>query len=108
MEKYPLELVTHEAPLLIVSGLGSPPKYSQLPPYPLLDTGPVITSELPPITGHVADHLLDFFLQHDSTGVWVGRPERGLKGTPPVYRIRAVGRVNTPTYAESRFLSRTA
>jgi hypothetical protein len=93
MDVYPPEFISHEAPLLIVSGLGSPDKYSEIPPYPLLESGPLVSSELPPVTTEPAPQLLDCFLRSDATGIWAGRPERGVKGTPPVFRIRAVGRV---------------
>ncbi|KAI5780547.1 Gryzun, putative trafficking through golgi-domain-containing protein [Geopyxis carbonaria] len=92
MDVYPEEYITHEAPLLVVSGLGSPERHWTIPPYPLLENGPCVTSSLPSITAPIADHLIDYFNKNDAAGMWCGRPERGVKGTRPVFRIRTVGR----------------
>ncbi|KAI5839974.1 Gryzun, putative trafficking through golgi-domain-containing protein [Morchella snyderi] len=102
MDAYPPELVTHETPLLIVSGLGAPERHSPPPPpspaYPLLEqNGSLIACAVPPVTTPAAELLLDCFLMADCSGIWTARPalspaaERQRPQTP-AWRIRAVGR----------------
>jgi len=94
MDVYPQELITHEAPLVVVSGLAARERHSEIPPYPLLKNGLHIPCDLPPITGDTAEHLADYFQKNDATGLWCQRGERGAKGPQPsVFRIRLVGRV---------------
>ncbi|KAG0640099.1 Gryzun, putative trafficking through golgi-domain-containing protein [Tuber brumale] len=90
MDAYPTEFITHETPLLILSGLGEPE--TEAPVYPLLEEGGFkISSELPPVTTSAGAQLLECFQRLDaSSGVWAGRTERLAKS--PAFRIRAVGR----------------
>ncbi|PWW77011.1 hypothetical protein C7212DRAFT_357436 [Tuber magnatum] len=90
MDAYPTEFITHETPLLILSGLGEPE--AQTPAYPLLEEGGFKTSsELPPVTTSASVQLLECFQRFDaSSGVWSGRAERLAKS--PAFRIRAIGR----------------
>jgi len=91
MDAYPAEFLTHETPLLVLSGLGEPE--IETPAYPLLEDGGFKTSsELPPVTTSAGAQLLEYFQRLDaSSGVWAGRAERIAKS--PAFRIRAVGRV---------------
>jgi hypothetical protein len=94
MDAYPIELITHEAPLLLLSGLGGKEKYTEIPQFPLLNQGPLVASHLPSLTDETSERLLEFFLKQDVTGIWGRRPEAGLKiNQRPVFRVRAVGRV---------------
>jgi len=94
MDVYPQELITHEAPLVVVSGLGAQERHSEIPPYPLLNNGFHVSCDLPPVTDDTAERLADYFQKSDSTALWGRRGERGGKGSqPPVFRIRLVGRV---------------
>lgn len=94
MDAYPQELITHEAPLVVVSGLGARERHSEIPPYPLLNNGFHVFCDLPPITDDTAERLVDYFQKNDATGLWGRRGERGAKGPQlPVFRIRLVGRV---------------
>lgn len=94
MDAYPLELITHEAPLLVVSGLGSKDAHDEVPDYPLLGQGPHISSRLPLLTDEPAVRLTEYFRKYDATSFWGKRPDRSAKATQhPVFRIRLVGRV---------------
>lgn len=99
MDAYPQELITHEAPLLVISGLGAPESYSEIPAYPLINAGPHIFSDLPPLTDEPAERLAEYFHKSDATGLWGKRPDRGAKAAQhPVFRIRLVGRVWSSLY----------
>jgi hypothetical protein len=94
MDIYPPELVTHEAPLLVISGLGGPKNYSESPTYPLIDNGPHVSSHAPPATDETAERLAEYFLKRDATGLWGVRQEKSSRSAHlPVFRIRLVGRV---------------
>ena len=97
MDRYPLELITHETPLLVISGLGSRETHTETHPYPLLNHGPQAVCQLPLLTDEPAERLLAFFQKYDTTGLWGKRPEPGIKASQrPVFRIRSVGRVRMP------------
>lgn len=98
MDAYPPELVAHEAPLLLVSGLGAPEQHADADEtysYPqLAENGTRVASAVPPVTTPAGALLLEHFLKADSGGVWTGRPSAEKQKTPaPAWRIRAVGRV---------------
>lgn len=99
MDAYPPELVAHETPLLLVSGLGAPELYADLESdarysYPLLaENGTRVASTVPPVTTPAGELLLGQFLKADSSGIWAGRTAEKLKSQTPAWRIRAVGRV---------------
>lgn len=111
MDAYPPELVAHETPLLLVSGLGPPelhsgadvrPDYS----YPqLTENGARVVSSVPPVATPAGELLLLHFMQADSSGLWAGRTTDKLKSQTPAWRIRAVGRVDTPSPTPSASLS---
>ncbi|KAA8895445.1 Gryzun, putative trafficking through golgi-domain-containing protein [Sphaerosporella brunnea] len=93
MDVYPQELVIHEAPLVVVSGLAGRDRHSEIPPYPLLNSGPHVSSSLPALEDDTALRLVDCFQKHDATGLWGRRPPRDGKAPQlPVFRIRLVGR----------------
>jgi hypothetical protein len=93
MDVYPQELITHEAPLVVVSGLGSREQHSEIPPYPLLNNGPHVFSSLPSLDDDTSVRLAEYFQKHDATGIWGRRPGRDARATHPLFRIRLVGRV---------------
>jgi hypothetical protein len=94
MDAYPPELVTHETPLLIVSGLGSPERHSPPATYPQLEqNGSLVACAVAPVTTPAGELLLDCFLKTDCSGIWAARPTERQKPQAPAWRIRAVGRV---------------
>lgn len=94
MDAYPTEYINHDAPLILLSGLGDPEKLSQPASYPSLDEGTHIQSNIPPLEYPEANQLLDIFLDTDKTGPWPQRIEKSVKGSvAPFFRIKAVGRV---------------
>lgn len=102
MDAYPPELVAHETPLLLVSGLGTPEQHLDVDAhstygYPqLAENGARVTSSAPPVTTPAGELLLLHFLRADSAGIWSGRTADKLKSQTPAWRVRAVGRVETP------------
>lgn len=103
MDAYAPEFVTHETPLLLVSGLGAPEEHSDVDTTPaysypqLAENGARVTSSVPPVTTPAGELLLLHLLQVDSAGIWAGRTADKLKSQTPAWRIRAVGRVETPS-----------
>ncbi|KAI9881024.1 MAG: hypothetical protein M1830_008906 [Pleopsidium flavum] len=97
MDAYPPEYVSHNLPLIILSGLGSADSKSQdasqRASYPLLhERGIRITSDIPPVTGSSAEQLLQTFLAADANkGRWNGRHEKGRIGTIG-FCVKGVGR----------------
>jgi hypothetical protein len=92
---YPPDYVTHNLPLVVLSGL--------VPAQPLVqDTelpsvfkgkGTEITSELPAVEGERAEQLLQEFYHCTKTDdQWNGKPVQGRSGLSG-FRFRAVGRV---------------
>ncbi|KAL7274169.1 hypothetical protein RUND412_002951 [Rhizina undulata] len=93
MDAYPAEFVTHEAPLLLLSGLAPPEKCCETSDYPLLENGTLVACGLPSITiAKTADQLLEAFLKRDVSGIWNRNESRGVKGVHSAFRIRSVGR----------------
>ena len=95
MDGYPGTYVSHNLPLIILSGLGSGSGHaSGTGSYPLLhENGFRITSDIPPVTGSNAEQLLRIFLDADaSKGRWNRRHEN-----EPVsnigFQVKEVGRV---------------
>ena len=97
MDGYPSHLVSHNIPFIILFGLK--PSVSNScdaaeEEYPLLqENGIYISSELPNITGAVADDLLECFQNFDAKdAAWNNRPGKGKMGTMG-FTYRSVGRV---------------
>ncbi|OCK78926.1 hypothetical protein K432DRAFT_355870 [Lepidopterella palustris CBS 459.81] len=110
MDAYPPEYVTHNLPLVIISGLGSDPELETLPP--IHDVLPGrgttdISSELPPVTGERANQLLQEFLSTDGRDAPWNARQSNRKGSLIGYRLRAIGRDFTlpPRKADSPQMS---
>ena len=79
MEAYPKDYITHNLPLIILSGLGLvDEELLQAASYPLLhQNGFRITSDLPPVTGSTAEGLRRTFLDTDASKAhWNGRHDK--------------------------------
>jgi len=95
MEAYPSEYVSHNLPLIVLSGLEAPEEPALAAPSVSLleDGGRTITSDQPLVGGETAQHLLREFGNADGTkAAWNNRPGR-LKGDLIGFKFRAVGRV---------------
>jgi len=95
MEAYPPEYVSHNLPLILLSGLEAPEESALVAPSVglLEDGGRTITSDQPLVTGERAQHLLREFSNADGTkAAWNSRPGR-LSGDLVGFKFRAVGRV---------------
>ena len=98
MDGYPPEYISHNLPLIVLSGLGSTTSstYNDAKDaYPLLeDKGTHISSGLPNVFGKEADELLECFLELDAKdAAWNNRPGKGKLGTMG-FRIQSLGRVS--------------
>ena|SRR5438034_8963810 len=99
MDEYPSDYVVHNLPLILISGLGSEPE-TQKPiepgdlEYPLLrENGIQIFSDIPALTGSVANQLLDVLLREDASGApWNSRSD-GERAGGIGFRVKRVGRV---------------
>ena len=101
MEGYPSHLVSHNIPFIVLFGLGSTASNSREADeedYPLLqEKGVYISSELPSITGAIADDLIECFQDFDAKdAAWNNRPGKGKMGTMG-FTYRNVGRVGQIT-----------
>jgi hypothetical protein len=96
MDAYPPDLVLHNLPFVVLSGLGTAKEVEAPPPVQDVLPGRAVTtvsSEAPLVEGDRADELLQEFLSADGTNApWNGRPS-GTKGIAHSFRLRAVGRV---------------
>lgn len=97
MDGYPPDYVGHNLPFIILFGLGSTevkPPLEVERDFPLLqEKGIYISSELPSVTGSIADDLLKSFHEFDARDAsWNNRPGRGKMGTMG-FTYRTVGRV---------------
>jgi solute carrier family 25 protein 38 len=96
MDAYPPDYARHNLPFIVLSGLDTIQELDA--PHPVQDVLPgrattTINSELPPVTGELAQLLLDEFQSADgSDAPWNGRGFNG-RGNLPGFRIRTVGRV---------------
>jgi hypothetical protein len=83
MDGYPPAYVSHNLPLLVVSGLGSAQE-------PASKDGIRITSEIPSVETEDAETLLRHFKQSDASNLaWNGREHTGRNK----FRVKTVGRV---------------
>lgn len=97
MDGYPAHTVSHNLPLVVLFGLGTPdPTASDEieTQYPLLQQkGFRISSELPDVTGAFAERLLNGFLDFDARhAAWNNRPDQYKLGSAG-FTFRSVGRV---------------
>lgn len=89
MDGYAPAYVAHNIPLLVVSGLGSPPQREAKPE----GLGARIVSELPSVNTEDARVLLDHFEERDGVGLaWNGREHTGRNK----FKIERIGRVVKP------------
>jgi hypothetical protein len=108
MEGYPADYVAHNLPFVILFGLGTNDIETQNEyekDYPLLrEKGIYISSDLPNVTGPVAEELRTSFHEFDARNAsWNSRPGKGKMGTMG-FTYRSVGRVgNLPFSRESLF-----
>jgi trafficking protein particle complex subunit 11 len=96
MDGYPADYVGHNLPFVVLFGLGStqakPLKVEAEYPY-LQEKGIYISSQLPSVTGDVAEKLLNSFREFDARDAsWNSRPGKGKMGTMG-FTYRSVGRV---------------
>lgn len=96
MEAYPEELVEHNLPLVLLSGLGSGPTAEESTlALNRQGGGTKILLNSPECPGDRVTSLLNQFLQLDGSGLaWNSSTLPGPTGTVK-YRIRAIGRVGT-------------
>lgn len=95
MDAYPRDYITHNLPLILLSGLGSPDEgLLQTASYPLLhENGSRITSDLPPVTGSNAEQLKRTFLDADASKArWNGRQDKDRLYSIG-FRVKEAGRV---------------
>jgi hypothetical protein len=86
MDGYAPAYVAHNVPLLVVSGLGSPPKDDTK----LQVGGARIISEIPSVESDDAQTLLRHFEDSDASNLaWNGREHNGRNN----FRVKVVGRV---------------
>jgi hypothetical protein len=86
MDGYAPAYVAHNIPLLVISGLGSPPNHS----IRLDNGGARISSEIPPVESEDARALLRHFQESDANDLaWNGREHNGRNK----FRVKIVGRV---------------
>jgi hypothetical protein len=86
MDGYAPAYVAHNVPLLVVSGLGSPPKDDTK----LKVGGARIISEIPSVDSDDAQALLRHFEDSDASNLaWNGREHNGRNN----FRVKVVGRV---------------
>jgi solute carrier family 25 protein 38 len=94
-EGYPPDSVIHNLPLIVLSGLCPTPPTDDNTHFPdvLDDSGSVIESELPEVTGKRAEQLLQEFRSCEkSDQQWNNKPVPG-KSTLVGFKFRVVGRV---------------
>ena len=108
MEGYPADYVGHNLPFVVLFGLGSiqsrPPLEAEKGYPSLLEKGIYISSELPNVTGQVADQLLSSFHEFDARDAsWNNRPGKGKMGTMG-FTYRTVGRVGQTPHGSLLFL----
>jgi len=97
MDAYPGDYVDHNLPLILLSGLGPDDVDAGFQEGAnrklLIDGGFKIKTEIPPMTGAVAEGLLDTLSAADSSNRrWNGRAGSGQDTTPP-FKVKRVGRV---------------
>lgn len=106
MEAYPKDYITHNLPLILLSGLGEVNEDpSQTTSYPLLhENGFRITSDLPPVTGSNAEQLRQTFLDADASKArWNGRHDKERPYSIG-FRVKEAGRVGQHVPIVKQFL----
>lgn len=94
MDGYAPEYVTHNLPLLVISGLGHTPPLNSPEASRDWGTGAQITSEVPPVQSEDASVLLKHFKASDGGNLaWNGREHNGRNK----FRVRVTRRVCVQT-----------
>jgi hypothetical protein len=98
MDAYPEDYVVHNLPFILLSGLEADPPDeagSSVPEYPLLlEKGPRIYSDFPPLSGPTAEALRRKLLEEDASEVpWDNREPTSTGYSGIGYKIKSVGRV---------------
>ncbi|KAK7942816.1 uncharacterized protein PG986_011929 [Apiospora aurea] len=88
MDDYPAGCLDHNAPLLVVSGLGTGATKPLLADPDLKEQGILIRSELPPIDGREAKAILHYIQEADATS-WPWNPTETKKYR---FKIKTIGR----------------
>ncbi|KAK8014504.1 trafficking protein particle complex subunit 12 [Apiospora arundinis] len=89
MDDYPAGSLDHNAPLLVVSGLGTGATKPLLSDPDLKERGILIRSELPPIDGREAKAILHYIQEADATA-WPWNPSETTKKYR--FKIKTIGR----------------
>lgn len=90
MDDYPAGSLDHNAPLLVVSGLGTGATKPLLVDPDLKEHGILIRSELPPIDGREAKAILHYIQEADATN-WPWNTSENTKKYR--FKIKTIGRV---------------
>lgn len=101
MDAYPEDYVSHNLPLVLLSGLGTDsdsPSEAVDGGQPVAGGGIRIFSDFPNLTDPTAEELLQVLLDEDGTGApWNARHNTGKAGGIG-YRVKKVGRVGRNFY----------
>lgn len=92
-EGYPKDYVTHNVPLIVLSGLGSDHEETSELPTSYRDGAIKIHGDLPPVTSTVAEDLLEAFRSFERTpDQWDAKPV--MEGSNVMgFKFRETGRV---------------
>jgi hypothetical protein len=106
MDAYTEDYVVHNLPFILLSGLEADPPddaESSGPEYPLLlEKGPRIYSDFPPLSGPTVEELRRNLLEEDASGVaWDNRESTSTRYSGIGYKIKSVGRVGSHSPHES-------
>lgn len=96
MDAYPQDYVTHNLPLVLLSGLESESKDEpESIDYPLLrEKGVKIDSDFPPVSGSTAEELRRVLLDEDASQVaWNAREDTNARLFGVGYKVKSIGRV---------------
>ena len=105
MDAYPEDYVTHNSPLVLLSGIDADHETSSDDAEDLFQgRGTQIECDLPPVTGVAAENLRLAFLAHDASNApwsaWARAQQSGIG-----WRVRFVGRVSCCPTAGSTLTS---
>jgi hypothetical protein len=94
MDAYPEDYISHNLPLILLSGLEADANDDLEARYPLLlERGFQIESDIPPVTGQLADNVLNAFLKEDASDApWNAKGYAGRPGGIG-FRLKSIGRV---------------
>lgn len=87
MDSYPQDYISHNRPLLLLSGLQDAPPSDEPVPDSLLEKGVKIVSDFPSLQGPIAEDLRNAFFEQD--GSRVAKTRNSEDG----FKIKSIGRV---------------